>query len=67
MTKKYRAVKYMGDDEFSWAIFLAKDIKGYRSPICEWISPKPLYSGLCMSEKKYYIKQLEEADKKNEN
>lgn len=64
MAKKYRGVKFGGDDEYSWAVFLAKDIKGLRSPISELTSAKPFYSGLNMSQKNYYIKMLEEADKK---
>ena len=62
--KKYRGVKYMGDDPYSWAVFLAADIKGLRSPISEYTKAKPLYSGLNGSQKNYYIKMLEEADKK---
>ena len=62
--KKYRGVKYMGDDPQSWAVFLADDIKGLRSPISEYTRAKPYYSGLNASQKKYYIKMLEEADRK---
>jgi len=62
--KKYRGVKFGGDDPYSWAVFLAADIKGLRSPISEYTKAKPLYSGLNGSQKKYYIKMLEEADRK---
>ena len=27
--KKYRAIKFGGDDQYSWAVFLAADIKGF--------------------------------------
>jgi hypothetical protein len=62
--KKYKGIKYMGDDPYSWAIFLAEDVKGLRSPISEYTKATPIYAGLCMSEKKHYIKQLELADEK---
>jgi hypothetical protein len=64
MAKKYRGVKFGGDDPYSWAVFLAADIKGLRSPISEYTRAKPFYSGLNMSQKNYYIKMLEEADEK---
>jgi hypothetical protein len=62
--KKYRGVKFGGDDPYSWAVFLAEDIKGLRSPISEYTKAKPFYSGLNQSQKNYYIKLLEEADEK---
>lgn len=62
--KKYRAVKYMGDDAYSWAIFLAEDIKGLRSPISEYTRAKPFYSGMTQSEKNYELKRLEKLDEK---
>lgn len=44
--KKFRAVKYDGDDMYSWAIFKTVDIKGLRSPISGLSKIKPIISGL---------------------
>jgi len=44
--KKYRAVKFAGDDIYSWAVFRAEDIKGLRSPISEYTKAKPVSSGM---------------------
>ncbi len=62
--KKYRAIKYGGDDQYSWAVFKAIDIKGLRSPISEYTKVRPLVSGCIRSEAQHYIKQFEEVDKK---
>jgi len=63
--KKYRAIKYGGDDQYSWAVFLTKDIKGLRSPISEYTPAKPLVSGCIRSEANHYITQFELKDKKD--
>lgn len=63
MAKKYRAVKFGGDDLYSWAVFYAKDIKGLRSPISEYTKAKPLVSGCGNQEAKNYVKQFEDNDK----
>jgi len=64
MAKKYRALKFGGDDLYSWAVFHAKDIKGLRSPISDLGNIKPLVSG-CMRKEAYdYVKTFEEADNK---
>lgn len=62
--KKYRAVKFGGDDCYSWAVFLAKDIKGLRSPISEYTKAKPIVSGCGNSEAKEYARQFEANDLK---
>lgn len=60
MTKKYRAVKFGGDDEYSWAVFRAAEIKGLRSPISEYdVSVRPIVSGCIRSQAQYHIEQLE--------
>jgi hypothetical protein len=64
MAKKYRAVKFGGDDCYSWAVFYAKDIKGLRSPISEYTNAKPIVSGCGNQEAKSYVKQFEERDAK---
>ena len=61
---KYRAIKFGGDDQYSWAVFLAEDIKGLRSPVSELTHAKPFYSGLNRSQATYYKNFLMEADKK---
>jgi len=60
--KKYKALKYAGDDAYSWAIFLTSEVRGLRSPVSEYSNAKPLYTGLNFSQKKYYLKQLEESE-----
>jgi len=62
--KKYRAIKFGGDDQYSWAVFLASDIKGLRSPVSELTNVKPFYSGLNRSQATYYKNMLTDADKK---
>jgi hypothetical protein len=60
--KKYRAMKYNGDDLYSWAVFYADDVRGYRSPIYEDMGITPIMSGCGREEAKHYIKQLEKKD-----
>ena len=56
---KYSIKKFMGDDQYSWAVFRAEDVKGMRSPICDpWI--QPVINGLGRSEAQYHKKCLEE-------
>lgn len=60
MAKKYRAAKFGGDDEYSWAVFRAAEIKGLKSPISEYdTNAKPLYSGCNRSTAQNYVKTLE--------
>ena len=55
---KYTIKKFMGDDQYSWAVFRAQDVKGMRSPICDpFISP--VMSGLTRSDAQYHKKTLE--------
>lgn len=56
---KYSIKKYDGDDQYSWAIFLAADVKGMRSPIF-YGDAKPVVCGLGRSEAKYHKTLLEE-------
>lgn len=61
MTKKrqYRAVKYAGDDLYSWAVFRAADIKGLRSPISGLTKAKPILTGMGMGEARREADYLE--------
>jgi len=56
---KYRAVKYGGDDLYSWAVFRAADIKGLRSPISEYTRAKPIDCGLSRSQAYALKRELE--------
>lgn len=58
MKTKYRVMKYDGDDQYSYAVFKADDVKGKRSPIC-YGEAKPIVSGCCKSEADSYKRQYE--------
>lgn len=60
--KKYRAMKFDGDDTLSWAVFYSKDVKGYRSPVYSSMGVTPIVSGCSQTEARHYIKQLEKKD-----
>jgi len=62
---KYRAMKFDGDDKYSWAVFYGKDVKGFRSPIFGSMGIKPIIAGCSQSEARYYIKKLEIKDAEN--
>ena len=44
--------KFMGDDQYSWAVFRSKDVKGMRSPICDPYI-RPVMSGMDRREAAY--------------
>jgi len=55
---KYSIKKFMGDDQYSWAVFRAQDVRGMRSPICDpFVSP--VVSGLTRADAQYHKKSLE--------
>ena len=58
MKGKYTIKKFMGDDQYSWAVFRAQDVRGMRSPICDPFI-QPAMSGLSRSEAQYQKKRLE--------
>ncbi len=58
-----RAMKYMGDDQGSWAIFRSADVKRLRSPIVD-DRIRPMICGLTRSEVPYYKKTCEETLRK---
>ena len=55
---KYTIKKFNGDDAYSWAVFLAQDVKGMRSPIF-FGDARPVVSGLTRSDAQYHKKCLE--------
>jgi len=59
----YTIKKYAGDDDYSWAVFNAKDVKGMRSPIF-WGEAKPLISGLNKHSARDVVKRLKKEEKK---
>ena len=58
MKKKYTIKKFNGDDQYSWAVFRAQDVKGMRSPIFLG-DARPVVSGLGRSEAQYHKRLLE--------
>jgi len=56
---KFSIKKYNGDDQYSWAVFYAKDVKGLRSPIF-YDDAQPVMSGMDRNEARYQKKRLEE-------
>ena len=54
---KFSIKKYNGDDQYSWAVFYAKDVKGMRSPIF-YGDATPLISGLSRNMAQYHKKWL---------
>ncbi len=58
MKIKYTIKKYNGDDQYSWAVFRAQDVKGMRSPIFLG-DAQPVMSGLTRADAQYHKKCLE--------
>ena len=58
MKTKYTIKKFNGDDQYSWAVFRAQDVKGMRSPIF-YGQARPVVSGLTRSDAQYHKKSLE--------
>ena len=56
--RKYRVMKYDGDDIYSYAIFRAADVKGMTSPIF-YGQAKPIVAGLSRSEAKAQSLRME--------
>jgi|TARA_R110002126_G_scaffold122035_3_gene263641 hypothetical protein len=55
---KYSVKKFNGDDQYSWAVFRAQDVKGMRSPIF-YGQASPVMSGMSRSSAQYQKKILE--------
>tara|TARA_R110000765_G_scaffold64455_2_gene125247 strand:- start:296 stop:481 length:186 start_codon:yes stop_codon:yes gene_type:complete len=58
MQGKYSIKKFNGDDQYSWAVFHAADVKGKQSPIL-YNEAKPVICGLDRSEARYHKECLE--------
>ena len=58
MKIKYTIKKFNGDDQYSWAVFRAQDVKGMRSPIF-YGDAQPVMSGLTRADAQYHKKCLE--------
>jgi hypothetical protein len=58
MKQKYSIKKFNGDDQYSWAVFRAEDVKGMRSPIF-YGDAEPVINGLDRSEARYQKECLE--------
>ena len=58
MKKKYTIKKYNGDDQYSWAVFRAADVKGMRSPIF-YGDAEPIINGLDRHMAQYHRDNLE--------
>ena len=58
MKTKYTIKKFNGDDQYSWAVFRAQDVKGMRSPIF-YGDAQPVMSGLTRAAAQYHKKTLE--------
>ena len=58
MRKKYTIKKFNGDDQYSWAVFLAEDVRGMRSPIF-YGDAEPVINGLDRNEARYQKTRLE--------
>jgi hypothetical protein len=58
MAKIYTIKKFNGDDQYSWAVFRAADVKGMRSPIF-YGDAQPVMNGMSRSEAQYQKTRLE--------
>jgi hypothetical protein len=58
MGSKYSIRKYNGDDEYSWAIFLSKHIKGLGKQIF-YGDAQPIITGCSKQEATHHKKGLE--------
>ena len=55
--------KFNGDDQYSWAVFHAKHVKGMRSPIFAG-DARPVISGLSRREAQYHRDKLKARETK---
>ena len=62
MKKKLTIKKFDGDDQYSWAVFSAADVKGKRSPIF-FGEASPIVCGLSRASAQSYKRKME----KNQN
>ena len=58
MKRKIAIRRHDGDDDYSWAVFEAKDVKGITGVVL-YGDAKPIFSGLSKQEAKYHKSELE--------
>ena len=61
---KFRVMKFDGDDQYSYAIFHADQVRGMSSPIC--YSPSPILCGMDYREANLRKKEMEAQANKDE-
>ena len=55
--------KFNGDDQYSWAVFRTKDVRGMRSPIF-FGQARPVMSGMDRNEARYQKDRLNKKEAK---
>lgn len=65
MNKKYTYKKYDGDDKYSYAVFLAADVKG-KGTIIFYGQAKPVVSGCSRYEAKWRADELNNTKPKDD-
>ncbi len=58
MAKRYRILKYDGDDRYSYAVFHTSEVKGLTSPIT-YGQASPIVAGCSLGEASYHLKYLD--------
>lgn len=56
--------KFNGDDEYSWAVFRAKDVKGLGRGVVFYGQATPIVSGCSRREASYYKRKIENDQKR---
>ena len=64
MGSKYAIRKFDGDDDYSWAVFFYKHIKGLGKQIF-YEDAQPILSGCSREEAKHFKRGLELREKRN--
>lgn len=65
MKKKYTYRKYDGDDRYSYAIFLATDVKG-KNRVIFYGEAKPIVNGCSLTEARWRADELNNPKPKDE-
>ena len=55
--------KFNGDDQYSWAVFRTKDVRGMRSPIF-FGQARPVMSGMDRNEARYQRDRMNKKEAK---
>jgi len=64
MNRALKVRQYMGDDEYSWAVFYKNDLNKFGIPTVGPVPfnvARPIVSGLSKSEALHYKRQLEKS------